>query len=100
MTVKIINLSLLEDDSVGWYVQSLLGIVFFESDNHESVMKGICNEETRQSEIIDMFYAMRNLGNVKRERLLRNGCRVEYVNQFPTYDGYRHAEVYILSMLL
>jgi len=35
-------------------------------------MKGICNEETRQSEIIDMFYAMRNFGNVKRERLLRN----------------------------
>jgi hypothetical protein len=30
-------------------------------------MKGICNEETRQSEIIGMFYAMRNFGNVKRD---------------------------------
>jgi hypothetical protein len=100
VTVKIINLSLLEDDSIGWYVQSLLGIVFFESDNHGSVMKGICNEETRQSEIIDMFYAMRSFGNVKRERLFRNGCRVEYVNLFPTYDGNRHTAVYILTMLL
>jgi hypothetical protein len=31
-------------------------------------MKGICNKEIRQSEIIDMFYAIKNFGNVKRER--------------------------------
>lgn len=63
-------------------------------------MKGICNEETRQSEIIGMFYAMRNFGNVKREILFRNGCRVEYVNQFATYDRHRHTEAYMLSVLL
>jgi len=99
VTIKIINLSLLEDDSIGWYVQSLLGRVFFQSNNRGSIMKGICNEESRQSEIINMFYAMRNSGDVKRERLLRNDCRVEYVNQFPTYDGHRRTETYMLSML-
>jgi len=100
VTVKITNLSLLGDESIGWYVQSFLGIVFFESNNRGSVVKGICNEEIRQSEIIDIFYAMRNFGNVKRERMLRNGCRVEYVSQFPTYDRHRHTKAYMLSMLL
>jgi len=55
VTIKITNLSLLGDDNIGWYVQSFLGIVFFESNNCGSVMKGICNEETRQSKIIGMF---------------------------------------------
>jgi hypothetical protein len=63
-------------------------------------MKGICNEETRQSEIIDMFYALRNFGNVKREGLLRNGYRVEYVNQFPPYDRHRRTDAYVVSVLL
>jgi hypothetical protein len=31
-------------------------------------MKGICNEGTRKSEIIDVLYAMRKFGNVKRKR--------------------------------
>jgi len=43
---------------------------------------------------------MRNFGNVKRERMLRNGCRVEYVNLFLAYDRHRHAEAYMLSMML
>lgn len=77
-----------------------LGRVFFQSHSHGSVAKGICNEESRQSEIIDMFYTMRNSGDVKRERLLRNDCRVEYVNQFSMYDGHRRTETYMLSVLL
>jgi len=62
VTVKITNISLLGDDNIGWYVRSFLGIVFFESYNRGSVMKGIYNEETRHSGIIDMFYAMRHFG--------------------------------------
>ena len=99
MPVKITNLNLLGGDSIGWYVQRLLGIVFCESSNHGSVMKGVCSGETRKSEIIDM-YGVRNLGNVQKGRMLRNGCRVVYVNQLPTYGRHRHTQAYMLSMLL